>query len=77
MIDEAPKPGKRVQRILDRCERGQVLCRGQRPETWWFEPSGIACGSTSARKAIDLGLVTPISGDLLGDGTAQTYGVLR
>lgn len=74
--EDPPKVPKRVRRILERCERGQVLCHGLRPEAWWFEPSGIACGSSSARKAVDLGILTPISGDLLGDGTAQTYGVV-
>jgi hypothetical protein len=70
-----PPGGKRVQVIVEYCRRSQVLCCQVRPENRWFEPSGLSCRRASARRAVGLGLVVPLSGVLLGDGQAQTYGV--
>ena len=61
-------------RIAERCRRGDVLCHGA--GLWWFEPGGDRCRQASARRAVRLGVVQPLAGDLFGDlCCAQTYGV--
>jgi hypothetical protein len=79
---EFEKLPKRVRTVVERCRRGQVLCRSYRPRavgegtsvlTYWYEPSGIPAPATSASEAIEKGYLAPQDAGLFSDGNAQSF----
>lgn len=73
---------KRVRTVVERCRRGQVLCRSYRPRAigedktvlaYWFEPSGLQAPAISAAQAIEKGYLAPQDAGLFNDGNAQSF----
>ncbi|CAO4173259.1 hypothetical protein [Methylorubrum extorquens] len=73
---------KRVRTLVERCRRGQVLCRSYRPRAvgedtnvlnYWFEPSGLPAPAISATEAIERGYLAPQDAGLFSDGNAQSF----
>lgn len=82
MSKEETKVPKRVQRILDACARGQVLCLtiaetrlGTKPEVWFLEPSNRVVPALSAREATRL--LVPSRDGLFGADSSQTWTAAR
>lgn len=79
---EFEKLPKRVRTVIERCRRGQTLCRSYRPRAvgedkavlaYWFEPSGIEAPAISSAAAISTGMLVAADAGLLNDGNAQTF----
>lgn len=79
---EFEKLPKRVRTVIERCRRGQTLCRSYRPRalgedkdvlSYWFEPSGIQAPAISSAQAIEKGYLAPQDAGLFGDGNAQSF----
>ena len=71
---------KRIQAIVDRCQRGERLRKalslneaGKTEITFWFDPSQKRCGPKSAAAAIKSGLLVPAGDGLLGPESSQTW----
>jgi hypothetical protein len=73
MRTEANMSG-RVKLIINRCRKGERLCKSQGPKTvsgYFFEPSGHAAGEKSAKQAIASGQLVGLNDGMFGE--SQTW----
>lgn len=76
-FDELPK---RVQRVIERCRGGEVLCKqlrmketGESEITFLFEPSGKKAPPKSSDMAVKSGFLRPRGDGLFDLDTSQTW----
>lgn len=76
-FDELPK---RVQRVIERCRSGALLCKqirlkdgGESEVTFLFEPSGKKAPPKSSDMAIKSGFLRPRGDGLFDLDTSQTW----
>ncbi|WP_210482716.1 hypothetical protein [Microvirga antarctica] len=78
-----PKPKKlpvRIQRIIEKCQRGAVLCRsngreaaGPTDAVFFFEPTGERVQPKTAFQVLATGLLRPRGDGLFGAESSQTW----
>lgn len=77
---KTPKIPKRIARVVERCQRGEVIVKTLRPgerggsETCYvWHPSGTEAPAVTCAKAIQGGYLIPGNDGLFGAETSQTW----